>query len=354
MSKFIKRVSKKTGMSPGSLVHIGTKITDKVKMTLIDYKEDKIEEKELKKVEDSFPFKNKPTITWINISGLHDTEIIKKIGDNFEIHPLVLEDILNTNHRPKLEDFDKYVFIVLQMLSYNEKKEEVNSEQVSLILGSNFVLSFQEREGDVFDYVRTRIRDGKGKIRKSGSDYLLYSLLDAIVDNYFVVLEKMGDQIESLEDDVLGSPTPNTLNSIHKIKRELIFTRKSIWPLREAISKAQKLESNLIETKTEIYLRDVYDHIIQIIDTTETYKDMVSGMIDVYLSSISNKMNEVMKVLTIIATIFIPLTFIAGIYGMNFQHMPELSWQWSYPIVWTIMIIIGLIMLGYFRRKDWI
>jgi len=354
MPRLIKRRSKKVGLPPGALVHIGEKKTEKVKITIVDYDKKKFQEKEAKRVEECFPFKDKPTVTWINVDGIHQPEIVKKLGDYFGMHPLVLEDILNTDQRPKMEDFDKYVYIVLKMLTHDDKSNEVVVEQVSLILGSNFVISFQEKEGDVFNPIRDRIRGDKGRVRKMGADYLAYVLTDAIVDNYFTILEKIGEKVEFLEEELVTNPKPETLQAIHNLKRELIFLRKSVWPLREVISGLERGESPLIKGATRVYLRDVYDHTIQVIDTVETLRDMVSGMLDIYLSSVSNKMNEVMKVLTIIATIFIPLTFVAGIYGMNFLNMPELEWYWGYPLVLLVMVSIGITMLFYFRRKKWL
>ncbi len=354
MGKLIKRRSKKTGLAPGVLVHIGEKKTEKVRITLIDYDESVFQEKEVEKIEECFPFKNKPTITWINIDGLHNTELIEKLGKDFELHPLILEDILNTGQRPKIEDFEKYIFIVLKKIYYDEKENETKIEQVSLILGQNFVISFQEKTGDVFEPIRERIRKAKGRIRKAGADYLLYTLLDAIVDSYFAILEKIGDRIENLEESVVANPSSETLQTIHRLKREMIFLRKSVWPLREVINNLGKTESLLVQQSTDIYLRDVYDHTIQIIDTIETFRDMLSGLHDTYLSSISNKMNEIMKVLTIFAAIFIPLTFIAGIYGMNFSYMPELGWRWGYFTVWGVVLAVGISMAFYFKHKKWL
>jgi magnesium transporter len=353
--RFIKRVSKKIGLSPGALVHIGKKKIEKVRIRLIDYDEKQLQEKEPKTVEECFPFKDLPTVTWVNIDGLHDIRIMEKIGKHFGLHPLVLEDILNTEQRPKIEDFDDYIFVVLKMLYFDENEGEIRAEQISIILGSNFVLSFQERVGDMFNPIRERIRTGKGRVRKMRPDYLAYALLDAIVDNYFVVLEKLGEKIEEMEEELVSNPTPETLQAIHNLKREMIFLRKSVWPLREVVSRLERGESPLIKEATGIYLRDVYDHTIQVIDTIETYRDMLSGMLDIYLSSISNRMNQVMKVLTIIATIFIPLTFVAGIYGMNFEYMPELKWHWFYPkAFWLVMLGVAALMLVYFRRKRWL
>ncbi len=281
-------------------------------------------------------------------------EAMGKIGKHFDLHPLILEDIVNTQQRPKLEDFGSHVFVVLKMLYYDKEKRELEAEQVSLIFGSNFVISFQERVGQIFEPLRERIRKGKGRHRKSAADYLAYSLIDCIVDNYFVVLEQLGEGIEDIEQDLTTNPTLETLQAIRAFKKEMIFLRKSVWPLREVVNSLERGESSLIHKSTGIYLRDVYDHTIQIIDTVESYRDMLSGMLDVYLSSISNKMNEVMKILTIFAAIFIPLTFVAGIYGMNFSFMPELGWHWGYFVVLMVMATIGVSLLVYFRRKKWL
>jgi magnesium transporter len=354
MPRLIKRSSQTIGLPPGSLVHIGEKKTGKVKITIIDYDEKHFEEKEVEKVEECFSFKDKKTVSWINIDGVHQLDIIEKIGKCFNLHPLVLEDIVNTGQRPKMEDYEGYIYIVIKMLYHSEKENEIKAEQISLILGKNYVISFQESEGDVFNHVRERIRKAKGRIRKMGADYLAYALLDAIIDNYFIILEKIGEKVEGMEDELVDNPTPETLQSIHNLKREMIFLRKSVWPLREVISGLQRGESKLIQKSTGVYLRDMYDHTIQVIDTIETFRDMISGMLDIYMSSVSNKMNEVMKVLTIFAAIFIPLTFIAGVYGMNFQYMPELSLPWAYPAVWIVIISVGVSLLFYFKHKRWI
>lgn len=355
MPKLIKKRSGKAGLPPGSLVHIGEKKAEEVKITIIDYDETHFQEKVIKTIEECIPFKDKPTVTWINVDGIHQVELLEKLGQCYGLHPLTLEDILNTDQRPKIEDFGDYVFIVLKMLYYRDKTDEIVTEQMSLILGLNFVISFQEGiEGDVFDPIRERIRSDKGRIRKMGADYLAYSLLDSIVDYYFVILEKLGERIESLEEKLVANPNPETLQIIHNLKREMIFLRKSVWPLREVISGLERGESSLIKESTRIYLRDVYDHTIQVIDTIETFRDMLSGMLDIYLSSVSNRLNAVMKVLTIIATIFMPLTFLAGIYGMNFKFMPELEWRWGYPLIWIVMLGIGIFMLFYFKKKKWL
>ena len=313
-----------------------------------------MEEKEVKEIDDAFLFKDDKRITWINIEGLQKISIIEKIGNHFNLHPLVLEDIANTGQRPKMEDYTDYLFVVLNMLQYSEEDKEIKREQVSLILGSNWVISFQETEGDVFDTIRERLRSDKGRIRKMGADYLVYVLMDTIVDNYFAVLEKIGEKIEEIEDETVTNPSPETLHTIHDLKRQMIMLRKSIWPLREVINRLERWESKLINESTDIFLRDLYDHTIQVVDAVETFRDMLSGMMDIYMSSVSNRMNEVMKVLTIIATIFLPLTLVAGIYGMNFRIMPELQWEMGYPFALLIMLAVGIIMLIYFKRKNWL
>ncbi len=354
MNRRMKKRLKLLGQPPGTLVHIGEKKIENVKISIIDYDEKYFEEKKDVMVEECSSYIQKPTVSWINIDGLHNVDVIEEIGKEFNIHPLLLEDIVNTEQRPKIEDFDNYIFIILKMLTYDKDDVTIDSEQVSIILGSNFVISFQEREGDVFNPIRERIQQNKGRIRKTGADYLAYALIDAIVDNYFIILESFGERIESLEEELLKDPTPDTSAKIHNLKRELIFLRRSVWPLRELINILERGESSLIKKSTLIFLRDVYDHTIQVIDTVETFRDTITGMLDTYLSSLSNRMNETMKVLTIIATIFIPLTFIAGIYGMNFRYMPELEWRWAYPTVWIVILAVGISMFIFFKKKKWL
>jgi magnesium transporter len=354
MPKLIKKRSRKSGLPPGTLVHIGEKKTEAPKITLIDYDESHFQEREIKKIEECFLFREKPTITWINVDGLHQVEVIEKLGECYGLHPLVLEDILNTDQRPKTEDHEEYLYIVLKAIELSSKNDGIEMEQISFIVGPNFVFSFQEREGDTFNPIRERIRNGIGRIRKMGADFLAYALVDSIVDNYFIILEKLGEKIEFLEEKLISTPTPDTLQTIHHLKREMIFLRKAVWPLREVVNVLERGETSLVKESTRVYLRDVYDHTIQVIDTIETYRDMVSGMLDIYLSSVSNRLNSVMKVLTIIATIFMPLTFLAGIYGMNFKFMPELEWRWGYPLVWLVMAGIGISMLIYFRKQKWL
>ena len=354
MLKLFRKTARKVGLPPGTLVQVEEKKAEKVRISLIDYDEAQFQEREAATIEECFPFKDKSTVTWINIDSIHQADILEKIGAHFGIHPLVLEDIMNPGQRPKIEDFEDYIYVIAKMIYFDNKKNDIEAEQLSIILGPNFIISFQEKEGDIFNPIRDRIRKARGRIRKMKSDYLAYALLDTIVDHYFIVLEKLGEKIEGMEEELVTKPTPETLQSIHILKRELIFLRKSIWPLREVVNVLERGESSLIVESTGIYLRDVYDHTIQVVDTIETFKDMVSGMLDIYLSSISNKMNEVMKVLTIIATIFIPLTFVAGLYGMNFKYIPELEWRWGYFAALFVMVIIGFGMVLYFRNKKWL
>ena len=354
MLKLFHKTSDKAGLPPGSLVHVGEKKIEHTKISVIDYNETQHDELVVKTVEECFPFKDSPTVTWINIDGLHDTDVIKNIGNHFGLHSLVQEDILHTGQRPKLENLDDYIFVTLKMLDYDTESEEVNAEQVSLILGRNFVISFQERAGDIFYFVRNRIRNGRGRIRRRGADYLFYALIDSIVDNYFSILERYGERLEILEEELTENPTRETLHVIHALKKEMILLRRSVWPLRELISGMEREESTLISEPIHVFIRDLYDHTIQVIDSVDTMKEILSGLQDLYLSSVSNKMNEVMKVLTIFASIFIPLTFFAGIYGMNFEHMPELKLRWAYPALWIFLISVALGLLSYFRRKKWL
>jgi len=340
------------GLAPGTVVHIGERRIEAARITVFDYDREHCEEQELTTAGACVEFKDKPTVTWLNVAGVHDTGLLEELGTCYGIHPLVLEDIGNTEQRPKLEDYKGYLFIVLKML-YEGEKGEVVTEQMSLVVGPNFVISFQEDGKDVLEPVRARLRSAESRIRREGPDYLAYSLVDAVVDHYFVILEKLGTQIEDVEEDLVQNPSSRSLQAIHRLKREMIFLRKSVWPLREVISGLERRESPLIRESTVVYLRDAYDHTIQVLDTIESYRDMVSGMLDTYLSSMSNRLNEIMKVLTIIATIFIPLTFLAGVYGMNFRYMPELTWRWGYPLLWLLMALLGLGMLAYFRRRRW-
>lgn len=345
--------SEKTGLPPGTVIYSGDDQTARVKLSLIQFNEKEVFEKDFYSVEECYAETSAEKITWINVDGIHDTEIIKKFGEKFGIHSLTLEDIANNEQRAKFEEYDNYLVSIMKMISYSG---ELRSEQLTVILlDNNTVLSFQEVEGgDAFDVIRNRIRTGKGRVRKMGADYLAYCLIDAVVDFYFLVLEKIGDRIELLEEELVNDPTKETMKVLHEMKREMIFLRKAVWPARELISNFERCESKLIKKPTRIFLRDLYDHSIRVIDTVETFRDLLSGMMDIYLSSVSNKMNEVMKVLTIITTIFIPLSFIAGIYGMNFENMPELHTRNGYFVLWGVMIAIATGMVFYFKRRKWL
>lgn len=353
MSLFLKKSSKKAGQAPGTVVFVGEKKVEEIRITLIDYDENRYDERKIESIEDCFSYKDSPSISWINIDGVHQVDVIEKLGDHFVLHPLLLEDVVNTQQRPKLDEFDDHLFIVLKMFFFSEVENKLEGEQISFIVGSNFVISFQERQGDFFEQVRERLRKGKGRIRRKGSDYLAYCLIDAIVDSYYTILETLGEDIESLQEELVSEPKQEDLQIIQDLKRDMLFIRKSVWPLREVIGGLVRSESTLIKEDVLVYVRDVYDHVIQAIDTIETYRDMLSAMLDIYLSSVGNRMNEVMKVLTIIATIFIPMTFLAGIYGMNFKYMPELEWRYAYLVFWIVVSVVLIAMIAYFKRKKW-
>jgi len=353
MAEFTKKRSRKAGVLPGTLLPITEQRSEKVRITVIDYDETQFQEKQIEDLNECVPYRDKPTVTWINVDGIHRVDIIEKIGECFGVHRLLMEDIVTTDQRPKVEDLGDYIYLVLRMLTLDDE-HEITSEQMSLILGPNYVISFQETEGDVFDTIRERLRTNKGRLRKLGADYLAYSLIDAIVDNYFLTMETLGERIEATEVKLVTSPNPQALRTLQNLKRTMISLRKSVWPLREVISRMSRSESPLIKQSTDMYFKDVYDHTVQVIDTIESYRDILGGMMDIYLSSVSNRLNEVMKVLTIIATIFIPLTFIVGLYGMNFKHMPEIDTYWGYPAVLAVMLGVVIFMLFYFRRRKWL
>jgi magnesium transporter len=340
------------GAPPGTVIYHGEEQTSKVRLTLIEYNEKEFIEREFFDVSECINNVNPKMVKWINVDGIHDVSVIEKIGKHFNIHPLTLEDIVNTNQRAKFEDYENYVVSIMKMIYYNN---ELESEQLTVVLMEGMVISFQEvYGGDAFDLIRNRIRQGKGRIRRMEADYLAYALIDAVVDCYFTILEKIGDKIELLEEELIDDPTKETMRQLHLLKREMIFVRKAVWPMRELINNLERSETELIKPSTDIYLRDVHDHTIRVIDTVETYRDLLSGMMDIYLSSVSNRMNEVMKVLTIITTIFVPVTFIAGVYGMNFDNMPELHSKWGYMITWTVMLGIIVALIFYFRKRKWL
>lgn len=349
-----KQIAHKIGMPPGSLIYVGDGKPSDTTVSLMDYTEKDVVEKVGVTLEECLPLRDSPSVTWLNFSGLANVENIRQLGEVFGLHPLVMEDILHVGQRPKLELYDKYVYLVVKMIYRGENGKDISYEQLSLVLGKNYVLSFQEREGDVFNNIRERIRNNKGRLRKSGADYLVYSLLDSVVDNYFPALEKVGDRVEDIEERLTGNPEHEVLQDIYRLKREVLFLRKSIWPIREVLAALMRQDTDLVTSNTITYLRDVYDHSIQVMDVVETYSDMLSELLDVYISSVSNRMNEIMKTLTILSTIFLPLTFIVGLYGMNFKYMPELQNDMAYPLVLIGMTGVSVLMLYYFRRKGWL
>ncbi len=354
MARFFKKREENKGLAPGSLVFIGNKKVENIRIRVIDYDESKLTEAQLENISKGREFKETNTVSWINIDGLHDLKLMQEIGDIFDLHPLLLEDILNTGQRPKLEEFDNCLFLVLKMLRYDKEKQEIIAEQLSMVLGGTYLLTFQEQPGDVFEPVRERIRKQKGRIRGTGIDYLAYALLDTVVDNYISIIERLGEQIEDIEEELLADPRPFVMENINTFRREMNFIRKSIRPLREAIIQLVKLDSELIKDNTIPFLKDLQDLITQSTEAIDTYREMLSDQLNIYNSSISNRMNEIMKVLTIFAAIFIPLTFVAGIYGTNFEYLPELHFKYSYFIFWGVMISVALVMLAYFKRKDWL
>ena len=357
MSRRNKRRSKrssKLGTPPGTLVHVGEQKAEAVEISVMDFDPAGYRETRCQSIRECQAFRKTETISWINVNGLHDVGLIAEAGEIFGIHPLVQEDILNTEQRPKLEDYDDYIYLVLRMLRPDGDRRRILAEQVSIVLGSNFVLSFQEAPGDVFEGLRDRIRGAKGRVLKMGSDYLVNCMVDAVLDGYFATMEEMSDRVEDLENRLIADPTPQLLGEIYEARRECAFLRKCAWPLRDMITSFERSDSALVKEETFVYVRDLLDHALRIIETIEILRDTIAGMLEMYLSSASNRMNEVMKVLTVIATVFIPLTFIAGVYGMNFKWMPETDWPWSYPILWVVMIVLAAGMLRQFRKKKWI
>lgn len=350
----LKRNKSKVGLPPGSLVFSGTERSHNISIEHIAYSTNKYFEEAINSIKDIEVSPDSDNIHWINLNGVHNTEVIKDIGEKFNIHKLILEDVLNTHQRPKADFYNEHIFVVLKMLVYDKDSQSIDSEQVSIVAGSNYLISFQEKAGDVFDPLRKRIESSSGKIRTLGTDYLLFAIMDIIVDNYFILLENLGDEVEKYETELIDNANKDILNRIYYLKRENLLLRNAVWPVRELVSQFEKTDSPLIKKKNIIYYRDLYDHTIQVIDNVEIYRDLLSGLIELYYTNTGNKTNEVMKVLTIISTIFIPLTFIAGIYGMNFKYMPELEWHWAYFSVWGLMIVIFILMIWYFKQKKWL
>ena len=355
MGRFVRRALKKPGLPPGTVVHTGPKSEERVRISYLDFDAQNLTERaDVRDVSVLWGLCDSPTASWVNVDGLHDTALIERIGERFGIHPLVLEDIAHVGQRPKLEEYDEYLYVVLYQLEWHGDEEMVVEEQISLVIGSNYVFSFQERPGDDFDPIRERLRTGKGKLRERGSDHLAYALIDATVDNYFTILHRIGSATEQVELELLEEPGQDTMRKLQQIKREMLVVRRAIWPLRDVLATLMRTESALITEDTRVYLRDVHDHAVQVLESVETLRDVVGGMIDLYLSQVALRTNEAMKVLTVMASIFIPLTFIVGVYGMNFDFMPELHTRWGYPAVWAFMISTAVGLLLWFKKRGWV
>lgn len=352
MARFLKNKSDSIGKAPGELIFIGEQKVEESSIMLIDYSLEYLNETNLDTV--SKEYMKAGTVSWININGLHDMDLIRTVGDEFQLHSLTLEDILNTGQRPKMEEYDSYIFFTLKMMRYNELRGIIESEQLAIILSKTFLITFQERPGDVFEPVRDRIRKQRGRIRKCGTDYLAYTLLDTLIDNYIIIIERLGEQIEEIEDILLSHPNREVLNNIYRYKRELNYMRKSIRPAREFILQLSRLDSDLIHRKTVPFVKDLLDLSTQAVEIIDTYRVMLSDQLDIYNTVVNNRLNEIMKVLTIFSAVFIPLTFIAGIYGTNFKYLPELEFRYSYFIFWGVLITIALVMLRFFRKKKWL
>lgn len=344
----------KVGKPPGSLIYLGPKKDVPVSIKVIEYNQESFRETTLDPSAPEIKIQQEGQFTWVDVTGLHDIRMIENIGKIANIHSLTLEDLLNVNQRPKIDIFHTYIYIVIQLLKFDEEHNTVESEQLSLVLGNNYVMTFLESPSDIFEVLKTRMRNHTGKIRNSSADYLAYAILDVVVDDYYDVIEKIGEQIEAFEEVLMLHPHKMQIQEIYSLKRELLELRKAVWPIREIITKLDKDGTDIIKEKTTLYLRDLYDHSIQIIETAEIYRDLTSGLVDMYMSSTSHKLNEIIKVLTILSSIFIPLTFIAGVYGMNFKHMPELEWHYGYYLCLTGMGILAVIMILYFKVKKWI
>jgi len=355
MIESLKNSSEKSGLPPGSLVHVGAALETVTRMSVIDYSEENIEEQQIQSVDEILKYKDSDTVTWVIIEGLTNVEVVESIGAMFDIHQLVLEDILNTHQRPKFEEYDDHLYIVLKCLLPEDEEYTVTYEQISLLVLTNFVFVFKEKTDNLLHPIQQRIRTSKGRFRSLGADYLAYAILDTIVDQYFILIDLLDDAITPLEDSLLASEaTQDSLKMIQRLKRAVISIRRHISPVRELMAGMLRSESGLIDEKMHMYLRDVSDHVLRVIESIESHRDILSGLLEIYISGVSNKMNEVMKVLTVFASIFIPLTFLAGIYGMNFEYMPELKWKWAYPALWVAFITIPAVLLVYFKKKKWL
>ncbi len=353
VGRLVHRAPTRPGAPPGALEHAGPRRVDTVRLRLMEYDADQLREEDLSDLGPALAVRDGSLVGWVNVDGLHDAEVLGRLRDHFGLHPLVMEDVVHLGQRAKLEEYDGFLFLVLPMLHFDDRHQTVEVEQLSLVLGPTWVLTFQERVGDVFEPVRERLRASHGRIRQRGADYLAYALVDAVVDRYFHILERLGDLAEALEEEVVGDPAPQILKRVNHLRRELLLVRKSVWPLREATNQLARTESELVSESTQVFVRDVHDHAVRVIETVETLRDLVAGMAELYLFGVGQRTNEVMKVLTIMASIFIPLTFLVGVYGMNFEFMPELGISWAYPALWGVMLGMAGLMLWYFRRKGW-
>lgn len=353
MAKTTDTRNDKAGLPPGALIHVGKRLVDQAKVSVIDYSPNEFVRSELGDIQESENYRVKDSVSWINIDGLHDTKLIAKLGKLYDLHPLLLEDVLNTKHRPKVEEFEDSIFVTLKMLGIDERGE-IASEQVSFVLGESWVISFQEQEGDIFDTMRERLESKKGNARMKGADYLLYRLIDTVVDGYFLITDHIASEMDALEDTIINSQDDGSMSRIQELKKELIKLRRAISPLREAVTTVQNSSSALIQPETYRYLGDVHEHLIQVTENIDNARDMLIDLRDVSQSIQNNRLNEVMKVLTIMSSIFIPMTFIAGIYGMNFQYMPELQWHYGYFGALSLMVVIPVVMLWYFQKKGWL
>lgn len=347
------RRSSKAGLPPGTLVHLGRHIGDKATITVINYNSDTFRKATTTDVEECFAFIDPAMTTWINVDAISDPKIVESIGTHFGLHSLLLEDVMSTDQRPKMDDYEDYLYIVLNRLLYDMDSQSVDSDQVSFVLGRDYLITFLERPSHVFNPVIERMQVDKSRERKNGPDYLLYALMDVIVDNYFAIIEKGDDMLEDLESKLVAGERIQTLKTIQKMKKQLITVRKTIWPVREAIASIERNESNLISPSLSIYFRDLYDHSIHAFNNVEIMREMVSGSLEIYLSSVSNRLNEVMKVLAIISTIFMPLTFIAGVYGMNFKNIPEIESRYGYAGSLVLMGLVVIAMVIFFKKKKW-
>jgi magnesium transporter len=353
MHRPLKTRSRKAGLPPGTAVHIGEKKSEITRVRIMHYDAAVLSERELDRIEEGAALRAAGGVTWVHVTGVHDVELLGTLGKSFGLHPLVVEDISNTDQRPKVEEYEGYAYLVIKLLHDDTSNGDTVVEQVSVVLGPDFVLSFEEAEPTVFEAVRQRLRDDRGGIRAQGADYLAYSLLDAVVDSYFEVLEKFGERVELLQEELLKKPGGRAQHGLHQMRREMIRLRKSVWPLREVIGTLERGGSGLFRRETWVYLRDVYDHVIHMIDTLESLNEVLTYTMDLNLLNATNRLNEIIKVLTVFATLSIPPMLIASIYGMNFRFMPELGWPWGYPFALALMAVLAGAMLVYFRRKKW-